>query len=284
MTTEVAVRAEGLSKSYRGWRRRENWALRDCTFELPRGQVTALVGANGAGKSTLLGMLAGLLDPAGGTVDVAGRTAFVAQDKPVYKQLTAPDMLRLAARLNETWDQRRATRWLDRFEVPADRRCARLSGGQRAQVAFAVALGARPDVLLLDEPLSNLDPLARREVMTELLAETADAGMAVVLSTHVVAELGGVADRLLLLARGRLVADGEVDRLLGEHLHYVGPRADEPPGPGEVIEARHEERQSTFLVRLAGGTPVVAEPWITRPVTLEDLVLARLAASRKEAA
>jgi ABC-2 type transport system ATP-binding protein len=284
-TTDVAVSAEGVSKRYRrsllgGG---TNDALRDCSVELPAGKVAALIGANGAGKTTLLSVLAGLLEPDGGTVRAAGRTAFVAQEKPVYRHLKPLDVLAIGARLNRTWDQGKAKGWLERFEVPLDRACGKLSGGQQAQIAFAAALGSRPDVLLLDEPLANLDPLVRREVMADLLVEVEETGMSVVLSTHVVAELGGVADHLFLLAHGSLVASGEMDELLAAHIHYVGPSAENPPGPGEVVEARHRGKQSTFLVRLPEGTPAprIDEPWAVRPVTLEDFVLAHLARTRK---
>lgn len=282
----VALQAEGLTKHYRRSLVRGGTtdALRDCEFELPTGKVAALIGANGAGKTTLLSILAGLLEPDAGTARAAGRTAFVSQDKALYRHLKPADVLQIGARLNRTWDGGKAQRWLERFKVPLDRACGKLSGGQQAQVTFAVALGSRPDVLLLDEPLANLDPLVRREVMAELLGEVSDTGMSVVLSTHVVSELGGVADHLLLLAHGRLVVDGDMDELLGAHVHYLGPPAEHPPAPGEVVEARHRAGQSSFLVRLPSGTrpPSVAEPWTVRPATLEDFVLAHLAATRKE--
>ncbi|QFU90860.1 ABC transporter ATP-binding protein [Amycolatopsis sp. YIM 10] len=276
----TVIGVERLAKGFRRspWRGGVNEALRDCSFELPAGKVAALVGANGAGKTTLLTVLAGLLATDAGEVAVAGRTSFVAQDKPVYRHLTALDMLAVGARLNLVWDQDRARSWLDRFRVPLDRPCGKLSGGQRSQVAFAVALGSRPDVLLLDEPLSELDPLVRREVMAELLVGVEATGMTVVLSTHVVGELSGVADHLLLLAGGQLVLAGELDDLLARHVRYTGPRADAPPGPGTVLDANHQARQSSFLVELPGGAPRgIAEPWTVRPVNVEELVLARLA-------
>ncbi|MCE6999368.1 ABC transporter ATP-binding protein [Saccharothrix sp. S26] len=274
----VAVRARGLGKRYRA-----KWALRECAFELPAGRVAALVGANGAGKTTLMSVLAGLLGADEGSASAAGRVAFVSQDKPVYRHFSVADMLRFGARLNVVWDEARARRWLARFEIPLDRACGKLSGGMQAQVAFALAIGSRPDVLLLDEPLANLDPLARREVTAELLGEVAETGMTVLLSTHVVAELSGVADYLLLLAHGRLLAGGDLDELLGGHVSYTGPRSDVPPALGEVVEARHTATQSTFLVRLPEGRPrpVVAGPWVERPPTLEDYVLAQLEATRK---
>lgn len=285
---QFALQVNGLGKEYRSRLRGNNWALRDCTFGLPAGQVVALVGANGAGKTTLMSILAGLLTQTEGTVHLAGepgesnRVSFVAQEKPLYRHFSVRDMLKVGQRLNRVWDDERAKRWLRRFDIPLDRPCGKLSGGQQAHVAFAVAVGSRPSVLLLDEPLSNLGPLARRDVTSELLSEVADTGMTVLLSTHVIAELGGVADHLLLLSRGALLVDSDADDLLTDHIYYAGPRSTQPPAPGEVIKASHTKSQSSFLVRLsATEQPTsVAEPWTTRPVTLEDLVIAYLESDR----
>ncbi|WHT22399.1 ABC transporter ATP-binding protein [Crossiella sp. CA-258035] len=293
--TGNALEVAGIGKQYkRRFGRGSNWALRDCTFEVPTGRVAALVGPNGAGKTTLLSMLAGLLAPTEGTAKVggrlvtagrgraAGRVSFVAQEKPLYRQLSVATMLAVAARLNHEWDQRRATRWLERFEIPLDRPCGKLSGGQQAQVAFAIALGSCPSVLLLDEPLANLDPLARNEVTQELLGEAAETGMTVLLSTHVVAELGGVADHLVLLADGALLADGPVDDILERHRFYDGPRSSAPPVPGEVVQAKHSDRQSSYLMGFTPSRrpPEVNPPWREREMTLEDFVLAQLENSR----
>jgi ABC-2 type transport system ATP-binding protein len=280
MTTVVdtaGITVRGLGKRYG-----KSVALQDCTFDLPAGKVAALVGANGAGKTTLLTVLSGLLRPDSGefTLRPGERVAFVSQEKPVYRSFTPRAMLRLGERLNLVWDQTRAQTWLERFDIPLDRRCGQLSGGQRAQVALAVAIGSRPSLLLLDEPLADLDPLARTEVMRELLGEAAESGTTVVLSTHIVTELAGVADHLLLLARGKLLVGGDLDELLAEHVMVVGPRADEPPVAGEVLWDKHSDSQSLFLVK-ASTTPVVSVPWVARPVTLEDYVLARLSAKRK---
>ncbi|WP_225849295.1 ATP-binding cassette domain-containing protein [Streptomyces sp. HPF1205] len=287
-----AVEARDLSKRYRGV-----WALRECGFRLPAGAVIALVGPNGAGKSTLMSIVSGMLPATGGSLLVGGepvvqgrkpgagsgsRVAILAQDKPLYRDFSAADMLRFGRSTNRAWDQRRALSWLNRFGVPLDRPCGRLSGGQRTQVALAVTLGSRPDLLLLDEPLSDLDPVARTEVTGELLAEAAENAMTVMLSTHIVAELTGVSDHLLLLADGRAVLAGDVEELLAQHTRLIGPRADLPPGPGTIVSERHTDRQSTFVVRLpdpAGAPPVVAPGWTAEPLTLDDLVLAHLRAS-----
>lgn len=260
------MRVDGLSK----------WVLRDCSFTVPTGSVTALVGANGAGKTTLLSVLAGLVPADAGQVEVPRRVAFVAQDKPLYKHFTVAEALRFGASTNLEWDQERARAWLRSFGVPLGERCGRLSGGGRAHVAIAVALGSKPDLLLLDEPLSELDPLARKEAVAQLLASVADHGTTMVLSTHVVSELSGVADHLLLLASGSLVLDGALDVLLEQHVEYTGPAAGEPPVSGEVVHARHGEGQSRFLMR---ASATAAAPWTARPVSLEELVVGYLEAA-----
>jgi ABC-2 type transport system ATP-binding protein len=249
------LRVAGLGKRYG-----DTWALRDCTFELRPGQVTALVGANGSGKTTLLTVLSGLLAPDAGTAEVDGRVAFVSQDKPLYERFTATEMLKLARHLNLEWDQQRAEDWLKRFRVNPKVHCGRLSGGQRTQVALAMAIGARPDLLLLDEPLANLDPLVRKEVTSELLTAAADTGMSLILSTHIVAEIVGVADNLLLLGKGQLILDGEIDDLQSTHWHFVGP-------------------ESTSLLRIV-GEPEPPEGFVAEPASIEDIVLAHLSRNR----
>ena len=283
-----AVEARDVSKRYRNV-----WALRECSFRLPANRIIALVGANGAGKSTLMSIISGMLPATAGSVLVNGhpvrkgrvaddgagsRVAILAQDKPLYRDLTVTDLLRFGRCTNRVWDQHRAVSWLARFDVPLDRRCGRLSGGQRAQVALAIALGSRPAVLLLDEPLANLDPVARTEVTGELMAEAADGDMTVMLSTHIVAELSGVADHLLLLDAGRPVLTGDVEQLLASHLRLTGPRADRPPSPGTIVQAQHTDRQSTFLVRLpdAPAPALVAPGWTSQPISLDHLVFTYL--------
>jgi len=282
---ETALEVRNLSKHYRGGVR----ALDDCTFTLPVNRVIALVGANGAGKSTLMGIVSGMVKATSGEFKVGGssgnRVVLLAQDKPLYRNFSVADMLRFGRHTNKRWDQPRATAWLERFNIPLDRRCDKLSGGQQAQVSLAVALGACPSLLLLDEPLSNLDPVARRAVTGEILGEVAETGMTVVLSTHVVAELAGVGDHLLLLSHGRDIVDGDVEELLAQHARVVGPRTDKPPVDGTVVHEQHTDRQSTFIVRtlLGSATEIGVEGWSTSPVNLEDLVLAYLKTSIGEA-
>jgi ABC-2 type transport system ATP-binding protein len=204
-TGNAALEAEGLGRRYR-----RGWALQDCTFQLPMGRVSALVGPNGAGKSTLMALATGLLQPTAGTIRVLGRQpgrsgthhklAFLAQDKPLYRRFTVAEMLRAGRALNPEWDQPYAEHLVREAGVKSEARIGTLSGGQRTRVALAVALGRRPTLLMLDEPLADLDPLAREEVMQTVMSEVAETGMTVLLSSHVLADMEGVCDHLLLLA------------------------------------------------------------------------------------
>jgi ABC-2 type transport system ATP-binding protein len=277
----AALETAGLGKRYR-----RTWALRDCSLAVPAGRVAALVGPNGAGKSTLLQLAVGLLAPTSGGVRVFGeapheraatleRLAFVAQDRPLYRGFTVAEMLRFGARLNRRFDQALALERLRRVDVPLERRCGQLSGGQRAQVALSLAVAKRPDLLLLDEPLASLDPLARRALMEGLMEAVAATGLTVVLSSHVIADLEEVCDHLVLLSAARVQLAGDIEALLARHKVLVGPRSagDAPAGvaPGAVVRASYTERQATLLVQ-AG--PVHDPRWAVRNAGLEELVLA----------
>jgi ABC-2 type transport system ATP-binding protein len=275
----AALQAVGLGKRYR-----HTWALRDCSLAIPEGRVVALVGPNGAGKTTLLQLATGLLAPSAGELRVFGappanraevlaKIGFLAQDKPLYHSFTVAEMLRYGARLNPRWDHAVADRWLARLQLPPDRRVGQLSGGQRTQLAVALALAKRPWLLLLDEPMADLDPLVRHD-LTRLLMETVAAeGLTVVVSSHVLAELATICDYLVLLAVGRVQLAGDTEALLAGHKLLVGPRRDPPrAGPHQVVAASHTDRQTTLLVRVAG---TVHDPtWAVHDVGLEQLVLA----------
>ncbi|MFT7841077.1 ABC transporter ATP-binding protein [Saccharothrix sp. BKS2] len=268
-------------------RYRRGWALRDCAFTLPAGRISALIGPNGAGKSTLMRIATGLLRPTGGTIRVLGEEpthrgahpglAFLAQDKPLYKGFTVAEMLRAGEELNPTWDREYAHRLVREAGVPAHARIGTLSGGQRTRVALALALGRRPRLVLLDEPLADLDPVARQEVMQTLLAEVADTELTVLLSSHVIADLDGVCDHLVLLTDGRVRLHGDVDELLAGHRVLIGSRDLEPP-PG-VVEFRATGRQATVLAR-TGDVP----GWDNNEPSLEELALGYLRSSKEAAA
>jgi ABC-2 type transport system ATP-binding protein len=270
----------GLGKRYGRHR-----ALRDCSLRIPLGRVVALVGPNGAGKTTLLRLAVGLLRPSEGSVRVFGappsedpatlaRIGFVAQDKPLYRGFTVAETLRFGASLNAAWDQRLAEDRLRRLGIPLDRRVGRLSGGQQAQVALTLLLAKRAELVMLDEPLANLDPLVRHELMRGLMEAVAVDGMTVVLSSHVIADLEEVCDHLVLLAGGRVRVTGAIDGLLEDHRMLTGPRelADRLPVSVETVSASLTDRQATLLVRTT--EPVHDPRWSVRPVGLEELVLA----------
>src|SRR5580693_4555067 len=250
------VEASGLGKRYGG-----TWALRECTLAIPAGHVAALVGPNGAGKTTLLNLAVGLASPSAGGVTVLGDRApgspaaldgiaFVAQDAPLYKNLSAADMLHMTRNLSRRFDQAYAEARLGELGIPLKRKAGKLSGGQQAQLALTLALARRPRLLVLDEPVAMLDPVARHDFMALVLTAAVDHGVSVLLSSHVLAELERVADYLILLSRGRVQMAGEVDDLLASHRVLTGPageadRYSERP----VVHVRRAQAQAHLLVR-----------------------------------
>lgn len=278
------VEARGLGKRYGG-----KWALRDCSLAIPAGHVAALVGPNGAGKTTLLNLAVGLVAPSAGEVAVLGGRragspaaldgiAFVAQDTPLYKNLSAADLLHLTCNLNRRFDRAAAEARLASLGIPLERKAGKLSGGQQAQLALTLALGRRPQLLVLDEPVAMLDPIARHDFMATVLAAVAEDGVSVLLSSHVLAELERVADYLVLLSNGRIQVSGEVDALLASHRVLVGPAADADRFAERltVVHARRGEAQTHLLVRTNGAADPVPNGWEAHPVSLEELALAYL--------
>jgi ABC-2 type transport system ATP-binding protein len=278
------IEASGLDKRYGS-----TWALRECTVAIPAGHVAALVGPNGAGKSTLLNLAVGLAAPTTGVVTVLGGhaagspaaldgVAFVAQDTPLYKNLSAADLLHLTRNLNRRFDQRYAQYRLGELGIPENRKAGQLSGGQQAQLALTLALARKPRLLVLDEPMAMLDPVARHDFMATVMTAMADDGVSVVLSSHVLAELERVADYLVLLSQGRVQVAGEVDGLLASHRVLTGPAAEAGRQAGRlnVVHARHGGAQAHLLVRMNGTADPVPSGWDAHPVSLEELSLAYL--------
>jgi ABC-2 type transport system ATP-binding protein len=285
-----ALEARNLTKKYG-----KVWGLRDCTLRIPTGRVVGLVGPNGAGKTTLLHLAVGLLDPTAGEIQVLGwspgkhpdlvlaRVGFVAQDRPLYRGFRVGEMLELGRRLNPRWEEKIASERMKRLGIAPERKVGSMSGGQQAQVALALALGKCPELLLLDEPVSSLDPLARRTFLQELMDAVAQGGLTVVLSSHLIADLERACDYLVILASGRAQVAGEIDELLQTHKFVVGLPLDPQAiaQDASVIQATHTARQSSVLVRTQGDLADL--PWFRRgeadvqPVSLEELVLAYLA-------
>lgn len=274
--------AQGLGKRYG-----RRWALNDCDLQIPSGHVVGLVGPNGAGKTTLLHLAVGLLAPSAGSIEVLGRppaadpeqlarVGFVAQDTPTYARLSIRDHLYFGAQMNPRWDDALARRRIAELDLDLAQKAGSLSGGQRAQLALTLAVAKRPELLVLDEPVASLDPLARREFLQSLMEFVADGGVSVLLSSHLVADLERVCDYLIVLVDSRLQVAGEVDDLLATHRRLVGPRRDQGslPTGQDVIEESHTDRQSTMLVRCVG--PVLDPAWTVEELSLEDIVLAHM--------
>jgi ABC-2 type transport system ATP-binding protein len=276
-----AVRTADLGKRYG-----RHDALAGCTLDIPAGAVVALVGPNGAGKSTLLHLVSGLLRPSSGTVevfdrdpatdaDLLARIGLVAQDAPLYAGFSVRDTLRMGAALNPRWDGAGATERLVGLGIDLGQKVGSLSGGQRAQVALALALGKRPELLLLDEPLASLDPLARRELMQTLMETVADGDLTVILSSHLIVDLERVCDHLVLVANGRLRLADDIEALLARHRVLVGGRPTGPiAGVAEIVDQVTTGGHATMTVRLDG--PILDPQWEVEPIGLEELVLAYL--------
>jgi ABC-2 type transport system ATP-binding protein len=289
----AALETRGLGRRYGS-----QWALQSCTLEIPRGTVTALVGPNGAGKTTLLRLAVGLTRPSAGSVRVFGldpraqaeealpQVGFLAQEHPLYGGFTVAEMLRMGRELNPGWDDGMARARIAELDLPLKKKVRSLSGGQRAQVALTVALAKRPELLLLDEPVASLDPLARREFMQSVLEAVAEQGLTVVLSSHIVAELERLCDHLVILAVGRAQLVGQIEEIVASHRLLTGPRdeADDVARMHDVVRVSHAERQTTLLVRANGH--VYDSRWTVHELDLEEIVLAYLgqdAARRREA-
>ncbi|MGH9121867.1 MAG: ABC transporter ATP-binding protein [Acidimicrobiales bacterium] len=293
MNPAAAVETRELAKRYG-----RQWALQGCDLEVPEGCISALVGPNGAGKTTLLRILAGLSASSGGAATVLGNppgqtraflesVGYLAQELPLYRRLSAADHLDMGRHLNPRWDDAPARARLDDLDIPLERPVGRLSGGQRAQVALALALSKRPGLLLLDEPVAALDPLARGELLSSLATAVASGGLTVILSSHLLRDLEGVCDHLILLAASRVQLCAPVDSVLAAHRLLVGPRQSTAAVErrAAVVAATHTSRQSKLLVRFASPEePGEVAGWESVPVGLEEVVLAYMRGEQEDAA
>jgi ABC-2 type transport system ATP-binding protein len=276
----AVLQTHGLGKDYG-----RRTALSDCTLDVPAGRVVGLVGPNGAGKSTLLNLAVGMLSPTSGTIEVLGgrpasgpaqlaKVGFVAQDTPTYAGLSIEDHLRLGARLNPGWDDALARERIERLGLDLKQRAGKLSGGQRAQLALTLGVAKRPELLILDEPIASLDPLARREFLQDLMEAVAEHEFSVVLSSHLVSDLERVCDYLIVLVASRVQLAGDLDTLLATHHRLTGARRDPATLPADqhLVAASHTDRQTTLLVRTEA--PIYDPAWTVGQLSLEDLVLA----------
>ena len=277
----VALEAKALGRRYG-----RKWGLRDCTVAVPEGKVAGLVGPNGAGKSTLLRLAAGLSRPSAGEIRVLGqmvrpnssqglaRVGYLDQERPLYRHFRVDELLTYGRRTNRAWDAAAARGWLNDVGVSLRARVHTLSVGQQAQVALALCFGKRPELLLLDEPVASLDPLARRHFMGALMETVAARGTTVVVSSHILSELESICDHLVILSRSRVPLSGDVVEVLADHRMIVGPPAQMASVDATVVMASHAGRQSTLLVR--GPLPPLQPGWQVLEPTLDEIVLAYL--------
>lgn len=279
-----ALETNGLGKRYG-----RHWVLQDCNLHVPAGSVTGLVGLNGAGKTTLMHLAVGLIAPDGGRIQVLdespshpsksflARIGFVAQERPLYRHFSVKEMLTLGEKLNPRWDNGIARTSLERLHIPLTATVGKLSGGQQAQVALILALAKNPQLLLLDEPFANVDPLARLEFLKILMEAVATTEMTVLLSSHLISDLDKVCDYLIVLSTARVQIEGEIETLLTTHKLLIGPRerAESITRTHTVLQANYTGRQCRLLVRI--NSPITDPAWQVQDVTLEAIVLAYLA-------
>jgi ABC-2 type transport system ATP-binding protein len=287
----AALEAHDLHKTYG-----KAVALRDCDATFPAGKVIGLVGPNGAGKTTLLQLAIGLRYPTAGSIEVLGRTpardtlgvlahvGYVGQDRPLYLDLTVEETLHLGSRLNAGWDDAYARGRISHLRIPLDRKVRALSTGQRAQVALTLALGKRPALLLLDEPVANLDPVARLEFLEELMGAAAD-GPTVVLASNAMADIERVCEHVVILVNGRVRVAGDVEEIERDHVVVVAPRTqveETATAMGELIDMREAERQTIQLRRGPLPAPGTTDGTTARHATVEEIVIGYLRAAGKE--
>ena len=277
------AQATGAGKRYG-----DKWALRHCDLTLPTDAVVGLVGPNGAGKSTLLHMLVGLTTPdegsvtvfdaAPGSAAVLADIAFVAQDAPLPKRMRLNEIADTCRRMNPRWDGALVDARVAELDLDPKARLGTLSGGQRAQFALALALAKRPRLLVLDEPVASLDPLARRTFLGSLMGAVAEGGLTVVYSTHLLEDLERACDHLAVLAGGEMRLNDSIDHVLAGHAVLTGPVGRALPPTAVALTSIEEGRQAQHLIELDG---VVHDPaWVVRTASLEEIVFAHLSDRR----
>ena len=281
------IETNGLSKRFG-----RKWGLRDCSLSIPAGKVAALVGPNGAGKSTLLRMAAGLSRPTSGEINVLGevpidngasflsRVGYLDQERPLYRGFRVDEMFRFGEGTNPTWNMTTAHAYVDQLGISLRDRVNNLSGGQQAQVALTICLAKQPELLILDEPAAELDPVAREDLLRLLMREVAERGTSVVLSTHALGDVGSICDYLVIMSHSTIVLADDLEFVVESHrfLGAPSPNERELPDGVTVIDTRTSSRDVTYLVRMS--LPLSDETWeITEP-TLDEIIMAYLRLTR----
>ncbi len=287
MSDDFVIETTGLTKRFRS-----RTALSNCTLSIPRGRITALVGPNGSGKTTLLRLLAGLSNPSDGHVSIFGegmsttnndlkaRVGYLDQDRPLYPRWRVKEMLEFGRRINPAWDSDLATRNLDHLDIDLESRVQDLSGGQRAQVALALCFAKRPELVLLDEPAADLDPVARQDLLQNIAELFADNEASVLMATHAIADVAAICDYVVILSKSQVVLSEDLDYVLESH-RFLSRSADDGvsvPRGAVVLEERRATREVTYLVRLA--MPLEPDGWRIERPTLDEIAIAYLRSGR----
>jgi ABC-2 type transport system ATP-binding protein len=290
----AVLEAHGFGKRYR----RRTWALRNVDLTVPESSITALVGPNGSGKSTLIRswigferategrLMTGGVDPQRDRKGAVERVGYVPQSPSLYRDLTIADHIALAVTLRAGFDATMAAGYVERLSIPLRAKASELSGGEQAQVGLALALATRAQILLLDEPLASLDPLARREFLHLMVEAVRGAGATALLSSHVITDIEQACDRLIVLGKGHTLLDLSISEALAHHRIVGAPAAEaaQLAGSDAVIGSFPAPAgEPLSLVRVAVVAPVGEAP-LGRAPTLEEVVIGHLAAGRRRAA
>jgi ABC-2 type transport system ATP-binding protein len=289
---QTAIETIDLRKTYDGVE-----ALAGLTFAVPRGSICGFLGRNGAGKTTTLKILLGLAQPSRGGARVLGldpttrdasvairrRAAFVSDEKSLYDTMTVGDMVRFTASFFPTWRQDLEARYIAKFDLPKSRKVAELSRGMRTKLALLLALSRGAEVLLLDEPTSGLDPAMTEEVLQALVSHVANEEMTIFFSSHQLTDVEQIADRVVLIDRGRTVAEGDIDVVRSSFGRVQAVfEGDAPARSFESVGALRIERRGRVLNVLAKGSAdaIVAEARAigassvdVLPMTLKEIFL-----------
>lgn len=290
--SERAIAVQGLSKSYRG-----KVALSGLTLEIPRGSLCGFLGRNGAGKTTTIKLLMGLIRPDGGQIEMLGqairteadavetrrRVGFVSEEKELYPYMTVEEMIRFTRPFFPAWRKDLEEKYLRRFRLPMDRAVPKLSKGMRTQLMLLLAMARGAELLLMDEPTSGLDPAITEEVLQELAALAADEGVTVFFSSHQLAEVEQICDRVALLDQGRLVIEGVLDDLKAQYrrilLTFDGEAPRELASLAGVDHARLRGRTASLLAHtdvdglVSRAQQRGSRSVEVRPVALKELFL-----------
>ena len=290
----AVLEAHGFGKRYR----RRNWALRGVDLEVPEGSITALVGPNGSGKSTLIRAWIGFEHPTEGRLSTGGidprrdragavaKVGYVPQSPSLYGSLSIAEHIELATTLRDGFDGALAAHYIERLAIPLSAMAGELSGGEAAQVGLALALGTRARILLLDEPLASLDPLARREFLHVLVDAVRSEGHTALLSSHVITDIEQACDRLIVLGKGHTLLDLSIADALAHHRVIEGsPLA--PISTDRLVGSFPSPGgEPLTLIRVPAAQPLPTGGAIDgraadgRAATLEEVVIGHMAAGR----